>query len=114
MLRRSHGKGESPVMTHDRARTALSEWLDSGQSGDLAEPLADHLCDCIPCQQWLQAAEQVTKRVRQARNRTAPDRTEELLAAVLADQAKGDYARSRFRLLIRAGLAAVSGSRQPR
>jgi predicted anti-sigma-YlaC factor YlaD len=97
-------------MTHDRARAELSAWLDSGQSGELAGPLVEHLAGCVPCQQWLRAAEKVTTQVRQARNRTAPDRTEELLAAVLADQAQRDRARGRSRFLIRAGLTAAGAA----
>jgi predicted anti-sigma-YlaC factor YlaD len=94
-------------MTHERVRTELSAWLDGEQSTGLAVPAAEHLAGCAACQQWQQAAEQVTVRVRQAPGPAAPDRTEQLLAAVIADQAPRRRPR-RIRWEARAGLAAAA------
>jgi predicted anti-sigma-YlaC factor YlaD len=97
-------------MTHERVRAELSARLDGEQSTELATPLAEHLAGCAACQQWQQAAEQVTSRVRQAASRPAPDRTEQLLAAIVADQALHHRPRRvrRIRLEARTGLAAVA------
>jgi predicted anti-sigma-YlaC factor YlaD len=96
-------------MTHERARAELSARLDGEQSGGLAEPLAEHLAACHSCQQWRRAAETLTTRVRRVPSQDGPDRTAEILAAVLADQAPRP-SRTRRRLLfqVRAGLAAVT------
>jgi predicted anti-sigma-YlaC factor YlaD len=96
-------------MTHERVRAELSARLDGEQSTELAVPVAEHLAGCAACQQWQQAAEQVTPRVRQAAGRPVPDRTEQLLAAILADQAPPRRPR-RIRLEARAGLAAVAAA----
>jgi predicted anti-sigma-YlaC factor YlaD len=96
-------------MTHERVRAALSARLDGEQSTELVVPVAEHLDGCAACQQWQQAAEQVTPRVRQAAGRPVPDRTEQLLAAILADQAPPRRPR-RIRLEARAGLAAVAAA----
>jgi predicted anti-sigma-YlaC factor YlaD len=97
-------------MTHERVRAELSARLDGEQSTALALPVAEHLTGCAACQQWQQAAEKVTVRVRQAPGRAAPDRTEQLLAAVIADQAPRRRPRRvrRIRLEARTGLAAVA------
>jgi predicted anti-sigma-YlaC factor YlaD len=98
------------LTTHEQARAELSAWLDGEPSGELAEPLAAHLAGCASCQQWRRAAEAVTTQVRRAPIRMAPDRTEALLAAVLADQRRRRPARRRFLFQIRAGLAAVAAA----
>jgi predicted anti-sigma-YlaC factor YlaD len=98
--------GQGPV-THERVRAELSARLDGEQSTGLAVPVAEHLAGCAACQQWQQAAEQVTVRVRQAPGPAAPDRTGPLLAAVLADQAPRRRPR-RVRREARAGLAAAA------
>jgi predicted anti-sigma-YlaC factor YlaD len=97
-------------MTHERVRAELSARLDSEQSAELAGPLAQHLAGCAACQQWQQAAEQVTVRVRRAAGRAAPDRAEQLLAAIIADQAPRRRPRRvrRIRLEVRTGLAAAA------
>src|ERR1700751_3327414 len=97
------------VMTHERARAELSAQLDGEQSGELAEPFVEHLATCHSCQQWQRAAETLTTRVRRGPSQGGPDRTAEILAAVLADQAPRP-SRTRRRLLfqVRAGLAAVT------
>jgi predicted anti-sigma-YlaC factor YlaD len=97
-------------MTHERARAELSARLDDEQPTELAVPVAEHLAGCAACRQWQQAAEQVTSRVRQAAGRAAPDRTEQLLAAILADQAPRHRPRRvrRIRLEVRTGLAAAA------
>ena len=96
-------------MTHERARAELSAQLDGEQSGELAGPLAEHLAGCHPCQQWQRAAGTLTTRVRRVPSQDGPDRTAEILAAVLADQAPRP-SRPRRRLLfqVRAGLTAVA------
>jgi predicted anti-sigma-YlaC factor YlaD len=96
-------------MTHERARAGLSAQLDGEQSGELAKPLAEHLATCHSCQQWQRAAETLTTRVGRVPSQDGPDRTAEILAAVLADQAPRP-SRTRRRLLfqVRAGLAAVT------
>jgi predicted anti-sigma-YlaC factor YlaD len=97
-------------MTHERVRAELSARLDGEQSTALALPVAEHLAGCAACQQWQQAAEKVTLRVRQAPGRAAPDRTEQLLAAIIADQAprRRPHRVRRIRLEARTGLAALA------
>ena len=96
-------------MTHERARAELSAQLDGEQSGEPAGPLAEHLAGCRPCRQWQRAAETLTTRVRRVPSQDGPDRTAEILAAVLADQApRPSRIRRRFLFQVRAGLAAVT------
>ncbi|HYZ53521.1 MAG TPA: zf-HC2 domain-containing protein [Streptosporangiaceae bacterium] len=97
-------------MTHEMVRAELSARLDDEQSTELAVPVTEHLAGCAACRQWQQAAEQVTSRVRQAAGRTGPDRTEQLLAAIVADQAPRYRPRRVrwIRLEVRTGLAAVA------
>jgi predicted anti-sigma-YlaC factor YlaD len=97
------------MMTHERARAALSARLDGEQSAERAEPLAEHLAGCRSCRQWQRAAETLAARVRRAPSGGGPDRTAEILAAVLADQApRPSRTRRRFLFQVRAGLAAVT------
>jgi predicted anti-sigma-YlaC factor YlaD len=99
-------------MTHERARAELSAQLDGEQSErseELAKPLAEHLSTCHSCQEWQRAAEMLTTRVRRVPSKGGPDRTAEILAAVLADQApRPSRIRRRFLFQLRVGLAAVT------
>jgi predicted anti-sigma-YlaC factor YlaD len=96
-------------MTHEQARAELSARLDGEQSEELANPLAEHLATCHSCQQWQRGAVTLTTRVRRAPSQGGPDRTAEILAAVLADQApRPSRIRRRFLFQVRAGLAAVT------
>lgn len=110
MVSRAHSGSGKALMTHEQARAELSAWLDGEQSGELAEPLAEHLAGCASCRQWRRATEAVTTQVRRAPIPMAPDRTEAILAAVLADQRPRRRARGRFLFQIRAGLAAVAAA----
>jgi predicted anti-sigma-YlaC factor YlaD len=98
-------------MTHDKARAELSAWMDGEQSAELAMPLAEHLADCAACQQWQQSARQVARQVRAASAQPVPDRTEQLLAAVIADQAQAPQRRlRRIKLQARTALAAAAAA----
>jgi predicted anti-sigma-YlaC factor YlaD len=98
-------------MTHERARAELSARLDGEQSAELAKPLAEHLATCHPCQQWQRAADTLTAQVRRAPSQGGPDRTAEILAAVLADKPpRPSRTRRRFLFQVRAGLAAVTAA----
>jgi predicted anti-sigma-YlaC factor YlaD len=94
-------------MSHDKARAELSAWMDGEQSAGLGVPLAEHLAGCAACQEWQHAAVKLTREVRAASARPAPDRTEQLLAAVIADQAPRHRPR-RITLQVRTALAAVA------
>lgn len=108
MVRRVNSVTEPGPMTHERARAELSARFDGEQSDELSATLAEHLADCASCRQWQRSAQTVTTLVRQAPVPVPPDRTEELLAAVLADQAPRRHTRRRLLLQARAGLAAVA------
>jgi predicted anti-sigma-YlaC factor YlaD len=95
-------------MTHERARAELSARFDGEGSDELSGPLAEHLTGCSSCRQWERSAEVVTTQVRRAPVPVPPDRTEQLLAAVLADQAPRRSTRGRFLTPVRAGLAAAA------
>jgi predicted anti-sigma-YlaC factor YlaD len=98
-------------MTHERARAELSAGLDGEQLGEVSGPVADHLASCVSCRQWQQAAELVTAKVRQAPPPAGSDRTEQLLAAVLADQMPRRRPRpGRYLFRLRAALGAVAAA----
>jgi predicted anti-sigma-YlaC factor YlaD len=109
MSQRHDGTGSEGLMAHDKARAELSAWMDGEQSATLGVPLAEHLADCAECQEWQQAAQKLNRQVRAASAQPAPDRTEQLLAAVIADQAPPRRPR-RFTLQARAALAAVAAA----
>jgi predicted anti-sigma-YlaC factor YlaD len=96
-------------MTHERAQAELSAQLDGEQSEELAKPLAEHLATCRTCQQWKRAAGTVTTRARRVPTQGGSDRTAEILAAVLADQApRPSRTRRRFLFQVRVGLGVVT------
>jgi predicted anti-sigma-YlaC factor YlaD len=89
------------------AREAASADLDGEQSPVDQAQVAAHLAECGSCRAWLEAAQQVTRRLRLSPAEPVPDRAEALLAAVLSDRA----ARLRRRMgPVRIGLVIVAGA----
>jgi predicted anti-sigma-YlaC factor YlaD len=74
-------------MDCDSVRAELSAALDGEQSLLLTAQLAEHLTGCADCQNWQGAAHKLTRRVRLTPAREIPDRTPQILDAVLADRA---------------------------
>jgi predicted anti-sigma-YlaC factor YlaD len=102
-------------MNCEIAREALSAQLDGEELACPSERLEEHLTDCAACRQWQEAAHVVTRRARLSSASAVQDRTEEILAAVLADRARTSAERSRplhgqgrVRGLLRAGLVAAA------
>jgi predicted anti-sigma-YlaC factor YlaD len=103
----SVGWGDYRGVECEMAREAASADLDAEQSPVDQAEVAAHLADCDSCRAWLEAAQQVTRRVRLSPAEPTPDRADALLAAVLADQA----ARVRRRMgPVRIGLVIVAGA----
>jgi predicted anti-sigma-YlaC factor YlaD len=100
-------------MSCDSVRAELSAALDGEQSLPLVAPVAEHLTACAGCQNWRDTAHLLTRRVRLTPARAIPDRTPQILDAVLADRAahrrphRGCRA-DRDRWLVRVGLAAAA------
>jgi predicted anti-sigma-YlaC factor YlaD len=94
-------------MNCDSARAELSAALDGELSQSLAGPLAEHLTDCVDCQNWRDAAHLLTRRVRLTPARPIPDLTPQILDAVLADRA-AHRRPDRTRRLARVGLVAAA------
>jgi predicted anti-sigma-YlaC factor YlaD len=91
------------------ARTALSAQLDGESEPPLTEEITEHLAHCPYCALWQESAHRLTRRVRLTSARTLPDRTPQLLAAVLADQSARRPVRPVYRLA-RWGLAAAAAA----
>ena len=105
---RHDGTESRDLVTHDEVRAELSAWIDGEQSVALAVPLAEHLTGCAACQEWQQAAQNITRQVRTAPLGPVHDQTEQVLRAVLADQAP--KRPRRFTRQARVGLAAVAAA----
>jgi predicted anti-sigma-YlaC factor YlaD len=87
--------------------------MDGEQSLPLTARLAEHLASCAGCQNWQDAAHKLTRRVRLTPARETPDRTPQILDAVLADRAAHrrpdrDRRPERGRRLTRVGLVAAA------
>jgi predicted anti-sigma-YlaC factor YlaD len=100
-------------MDCDSVRTELSAAMDGEQSLPLTARLAEHLASCAGCQNWQDAAHKLTRRVRLTPARETPDRTPQILDAVLADRAAHrrpdrDRRPERGRRLTRVGLVAAA------
>jgi predicted anti-sigma-YlaC factor YlaD len=91
------------------ARAALSAQVDGESEPAMTEAIAEHLADCPYCAVWQESVHRLTRRVRLTSARALPDRTPQLLAAVLADQSARRPARPAYRLA-RWGLAAVAAA----
>lgn len=90
-------------MTCTQTRLAISALLDGEDPGVNAARARAHLAGCAACQAWQASAEQVTRAVR-ITSVEVPDLTEQVLAAVAADQTLGSEAARRA--------AAAHGRRQ--
>lgn len=98
-------------MNCDIAREALSARLDGEPPMCPPEALEEHLAGCVACREWQEAARVVTRRVRLTPAPDIRDRTDEILAAVFADQAGERLEqprRGRVARLARAGLVAAA------
>jgi predicted anti-sigma-YlaC factor YlaD len=91
------------------ARAVLSARVDGEPESAMTEEIAEHLAECPYCAAWQESVHRLTRRVRLTSARALPDRTPELLAAVLADQSTRPPARSVHRLT-RWGLAAAAAA----
>jgi predicted anti-sigma-YlaC factor YlaD len=87
------------------AREALSARLDGERPGIEPALLETHLAGCPSCRDWLEAAHRLTRRARLRPAPAVPDRTGDLVAAVLADRAASGRERNRP---IRAGLIVIA------
>jgi predicted anti-sigma-YlaC factor YlaD len=74
-------------MQCEKYREAISARLDGEPLGMAEAGLDAHLSACAGCAAWARAAAQVTRRVRRAPERPAPDLTAAVLAAVQRDAA---------------------------
>jgi predicted anti-sigma-YlaC factor YlaD len=75
----------------------------------MTEEIDEHLAHCQYCAVWQESVHRLTRRVRLTSARALPDRTPQLLAAVLADQSVRRRARPAYRL-VRWGLAAAAAA----
>jgi len=87
----------------------LSAQVDGEPEPAMTEAIAEHLADCQYCAVWQESVHRLTRRVRLTSARALPDRTPQLLAAVLADQSGRRPARPAYRL-VRWGLAAAAAA----
>jgi predicted anti-sigma-YlaC factor YlaD len=87
----------------------LSAQVDGEPEPAMTEAIAEHLADCPYCAVWRESVHRLTRRVRLTSARALPDRTPQLLAAVLADQSARRPARPAYRL-VRWGLAAAAAA----
>jgi predicted anti-sigma-YlaC factor YlaD len=107
------GRNDQPHMNCEIAREALSAQLDGERPTCPLQELEEHVAGCAACQQWREAAHVVTRRVRLNSAPMVSDRTADILAAVLADQATAHAERhrprrDRARRFVRAGLVATA------
>jgi len=72
--------------------------LDAESEPPLTEAITEHLAHCPYCAVWQESAHRLTRRIRLTSARTLPDRTTQLLAAVLADQSARQPVRPVYRL----------------
>jgi predicted anti-sigma-YlaC factor YlaD len=91
------------------ARAALSAQVDGETEPAMTETIAEHLADCPYCAVWQESVHRLTRRVRLTSARALPDRTPQLLAAVLADQSARRPARRAYRFT-RWGLAVAAAA----
>jgi predicted anti-sigma-YlaC factor YlaD len=91
----------------ESARAELSAALDGEQSRLLTAGFEEHLTRCADCQNWQDAAHQLTRRVRLIPARAIPDQSPQIRAAVLADRAT-HRRPERVRRLPRVGLATAA------
>lgn len=94
------------------AREAVSAQLDGEQPPVDPAEVATHLAGCASCRAWLDAANEMTRRVGLAASKPVPDRTEALLTAVLADQAgrrARQIGRARIGLIVMAAAQVLFG-----
>jgi predicted anti-sigma-YlaC factor YlaD len=91
------------------ARAALSAQVDGEPEPAMTREIAEHLAHCPYCATWQESLHRLTRRVRLTSAWARPDRTPELLAAVLADQSVHRRARPSYRW-VRWGLAAAAAA----
>jgi predicted anti-sigma-YlaC factor YlaD len=91
------------------ARAALSAQVDGESEPPMTQEIAEHLADCLYCAAWQESLHRLTRRVRLTSAPALPDRTPELLAAVLADRTAGRPARPTYRML-RWGLVGTAAA----
>ncbi|HEY0575546.1 MAG TPA: zf-HC2 domain-containing protein [Pseudonocardia sp.] len=91
------------------ARAVLSAQLDGEPEPPPTEQTDQHLAHCRYCAVWRESLHRATRRVRLTLARALPDRTPQLLAAVLADQSVRRRTRPAYRLA-RLGLAAAAAA----
>jgi predicted anti-sigma-YlaC factor YlaD len=87
-------------------REALSALLDGEALPCTQGDLDAHLAGCHACRQWRESAHLVTRHARLTPAPSAPDNTERILAAVLAD--RPSISRTRTVRLVRGALAATA------
>ncbi|MDX6347896.1 MAG: hypothetical protein QOF84_2686 [Streptomyces sp.] len=103
----STGNRENPAgMDCGTAREALSALLDGEAQPCTQGDLDAHMAGCHECRQWREAAHLVTRHARLTPAPSAPDSTERILAAVLAD--RPSVRRKRTTRLVRGALAATA------
>jgi predicted anti-sigma-YlaC factor YlaD len=68
------------------ARAVFSAQLDGEPEPPPTEQTDEHLARCPYCAVWRESLHRLTRKVRLTLARALPDRTPQLLAAVLADQ----------------------------
>jgi predicted anti-sigma-YlaC factor YlaD len=88
------------------AREALSALLDGEALPCSQGDLDAHMAGCHECRQWREAAHLVTRHARLTPASSAPDNTERILAAVLAD--RPSIRRKRTAPRVRGALAATA------
>lgn len=104
--------GDNVGMRCAEVREGLSARLDGEDTGTGSAALDEHLAGCSFCRDWLDAAHLVTRRVRITSAEPVPDRTDDLVAAVLDERRRRAGARLRdspvrVALMIVAGLQLV-------
>lgn len=110
--RRGPASSSEPPTVDDAclaARAVLSAQLDGEPEPPLTEEITEHLADCPYCAVWRESMHQLTRRVRLTSARALPDRTPQLLAAVLADQPTRRPSRAAYRV-VRLGLAVAAAA----
>jgi predicted anti-sigma-YlaC factor YlaD len=94
------GVSDDRRMNCELACEEISVGLDGVQSQPSAG-LAEHLAECIDCQDWQEAAHQLARRTRLTPARAIPDRSAWILNAVLSDRTErrpafGEWRRALF------------------
>jgi predicted anti-sigma-YlaC factor YlaD len=102
----SGNRKDSDGMDCDTAREALSALLDGEALPCTPEDLDAHTATCHECRHWREAAHLVTRRARLTSASSAPDSTDRIWAAVLANRPSGR--RKRTAGLVRGALAATA------